>query len=113
MENMVDASDKNFNELLSSSKLAIVHFSANRCFPCSVVASSIEEVAPNHKSVLFMKADIDQCKSLADRFGVMNVPTLIIFKEGRAIERVFGNVPKPYLEHLLKKHLDEEGVSYS
>ncbi len=85
MENIVDASDKNFNELLSGGRLAIVLFSANWCFPCSVVASSIE-VAPNHRSVLFIKTDIEQCKGLADRLGVMNVPTLIIFKEGKTIE---------------------------
>ena len=109
MENIVDASDKNFNELLSSSKLAIVHFSASWCFPCKVVASSIEEVAPSHRSVLFIKADIDMCKELADRFGIMNVPTLVAFKGGKAVERVFGNVPKPYLEYLLKKHLDQTG----
>lgn len=108
MENVADASGKNFNELLSSSKLAIVHFSARWCFPCKIVASSIEQVAPNHNSVLFIKADVDECKELAERFGVMNVPTLIVFNEGKAVERVFGNVPKPYLEHLIKKYRDQQ-----
>ena len=107
MENIVDASDKNIDELLSNSKIAIVHFSADWCFPCSVVASSLEQVAPKHKSVIFIKADVEKCKEQAARFGVVNVPTLILFNEGKAVERVFGNVPTPYLEHLLKKHLDQ------
>ena len=105
MENIVDATDKDFNDFLSKGKLVVVHFSAKWCFPCKVVASSMEEVAPNLKSALFVKVDVDECKELATRFEVTKVPTLIVFKEGRIAERVFGNVPKPYLEHLLKKHL--------
>lgn len=81
----------------------LVDFSATWCGPCRMLEPILEELSGSHKdSVSFVKVDIDEASDIAGRYGVVNVPTLILFKGGEERARRLGLSPRPVLESWLK-----------
>ena len=85
-------------EVLKSKKPVVVDFFATWCGPCKMLGPVLEEVADEAKDVIIVKVDIDDNMDLAQQFGIMSVPTLMIFKNGEEIGREIGFRPK---EHIL------------
>lgn len=87
------------NEVLKSEKPVLVDFWATWCGPCMRQAPIVEELAAEGYSV--GKADVDQQPALAQQYGVMSIPTLIVFKNGKEDSRVVGLTAKSDLIRLL------------
>ncbi|MCB0079857.1 MAG: thioredoxin, partial [Caldilineaceae bacterium] len=81
---------------------------AEWCGPCKMIAPVLEEIAKDVGDDLVIgKLDIDENGDTAMAFGVMSIPTLLLFKDGEPVERIVGYQPKPQLMARLQKHIGE------
>lgn len=83
--------EKDFNKLIESE--AVVDFYANWCGPCKMFGPIFEEVS-NEKNINFVKLDVDSFSDIAREYGVMSIPTIILFKDGKEIKRFTGFMSK-------------------
>ena len=105
METVVN--DSNFEtEVLKSSQPVLVDFWAEWCGPCRMIAPVVEEIARDYSGRLqVVKMNVDANPRTPARLGIMGIPTLILFKDGREVDRVVGYRPKRALEEFLLAHL--------
>ena len=90
-------------EVLESDLPVLVDFSADWCGPCKMLAPTIEEIAKEYEGkVKVGKVNIDEFAQLAIKYGVASIPTVILFKDGQAVDKSVGFVPKANLEAMLK-----------
>ena len=89
-------------EVLSSDKPVIVDFWAEWCGPCHAVAPVLEKIAEERKDeVKLVKVNIDEEQGLSQKYGVMSIPTMILFKDGEPSASVIGAQPKGAIERSL------------
>ncbi len=86
--------------------LVLVDFWAEWCGPCKMLSPIIEELAGEREDISFAKLNIDDNQNTAQEAGVTAIPTLILYKEGKAVDRITGVVPKAKLQSFLDKHLN-------
>ena len=102
----VHVTDSNFNEVVNKHSLALIDCWASWCGPCAVIAPIIEELAKEYAGkVLVGKLNVDKNSKTAERFQVFSIPTLLIMKNGKEVDRIVGVVPKSYIETRLERHL--------
>ena len=96
--------EENFEaEVMASELPVLVDFWATWCGPCRMVAPIIAEIAEEQNGVIKVgKVDVDEQPGLAGRFGVMSIPTLMVFKNGEAVATAVGARPKAMIEEMLK-----------
>lgn len=99
-----EITEREFNDIISKPLVAI-DFWAEWCMPCVMMAPVIEELSEKMKQVKFAKVNVDENKGLANKFKVMSIPCLIIFKEGKEKERIIGSQPAEVIEEKLKRYL--------
>ena len=106
-ETIVHLSEGTFDaEVLQSSQPALVDFWAPWCGPCRAIAPILEELAGEYKGkIKVAKVNVDDNRKLAGDHGVMSIPTLILFKDGKVVDKIVGLVPKDRLKALLDKAL--------
>lgn len=93
-------------EVVQKYPLVLVDFYADWCQPCRMLAPVIEELAAELKGkVVFAKINVDQNPRAAMQYQAMSIPTLVLFKNGKAIDRAVGAMPKQMLLSWLKRHL--------
>lgn len=80
----------------------LVDFWASWCMPCKMLSPVVDEVAEEVTSVKVAKVNVDEQQSLAARFDVMSIPTLIVFKDGKEVRRSVGVIPKEAVKELVK-----------
>ena len=99
--------DETFNqEVLKSDTPTLVDFWAVWCGPCRMVAPVVDEIAREQVGKLkVMKLDVDENQSTAMAYGVMSIPTLILFKDGQPVERIVGFRPKSDMNKKILPHL--------
>ena len=90
---IIYATDDNFSNLVSKD-VVLVDFYANWCGPCKMLSPILESLASNRDGVKIVKVDVDKCESLARSYGIMSIPTLILFKDGKQIDSKMGFVPE-------------------
>lgn len=87
------------DEVEKSNTPVLVDFWAVWCGPCRMIAPIVEELAAEYEGqVKVAKLNVDENQALAAKYGVMSIPTLLVFKNGEAVERVVGFVPKKELK---------------
>ena len=96
--------NKNFEEEVIKSDIPVlVDFWATWCGPCRMLAPIIEEIANENEGTLKVgKVDVDQQAELAMKFGIVSIPTLIIFKDGKPVAQALGYKPKAQIEAMFK-----------
>lgn len=83
--------------------VVLVDFFADWCGPCKMIAPILTELSTELEgSAQIVKVNVDEEGSLAQRFDVMSIPTLILFKDGKPVDRKTGFLPKPELEKFIK-----------
>jgi thioredoxin 1 len=95
--------DENFEaEVKKSDVPVLVDFFATWCGPCQMLAPVIDELAKEYEGKAKIgKLDVDESPKTAQEFGVMSIPTLIFFKDGKAVKQEMGFKPKDYLKEVL------------
>jgi thioredoxin 1 len=97
-------SDADFEaEVLKSSQPVVVDFWAEWCGPCRMIAPALEEIAGTMgDSVKIVKLNVDENPATASKYGIMSIPTLMLFKNGELAPRQVGAAPKQKLEQWIK-----------
>ena len=88
--------DKNSfkQEVVNSSKPVLLDFWASWCGPCRMVAPILDEIAQERSDIKVCKVNVDEQPELARQFGIMSIPTLIVFKDGKVVNQTVGARPK-------------------
>ncbi|MBE5888049.1 MAG: thioredoxin [Lachnospiraceae bacterium] len=89
-------------EVLNGTGIAMVDFYADWCGPCKMLAPTIEEIASDRTDILVGKINVDETPDLAAKYGVMSIPTVIVFKDGVEVARSVGFKSKPELLGMLE-----------
>lgn len=101
---IVKATDENFSTETGSG-LVLADFWAPWCGPCKMIAPVLEELdSEMSDKVKIVKLDVDENQQTAGEYGVMSIPTLILFKDGQPVDKVIGFQPKEALEELINRN---------
>jgi len=105
MSELVELNDSNFeNEVLKSELPCLVDFWAEWCGPCQMVGPIVEEIAKEYEGKLKVgKLDVDQNSQIAAKYGIMSIPSLLIFNDGKVVDQIVGAVPKKQFVERIEK----------
>lgn len=102
---IVNVSDQSFNTEVEGQGTVVVDFWAPWCGPCKMIAPILDELSSElGDSVKIAKVNVDENPETASRFGVMSIPTLIVFKDGQPVDKVVGLNSKESLKNMISKH---------
>ncbi|MBS7644647.1 thioredoxin [Candidatus Bathyarchaeota archaeon] len=106
MDKPLILTDSNFNEEIAKHHLIVVDFWASWCGPCRMMAPIIESLAKEYAGrIVFGKLNVDENPATSRKFGIMSIPTLIIFRDGQISDKIIGAVPKTVLEGRILRSL--------
>ncbi|WP_047981659.1 thioredoxin [Ornithinibacillus contaminans] len=101
---IVNVTDQSF-ATETAEGLVLADFWAPWCGPCKMIAPVLEEIdGEMSEKVQIVKLDVDENQETASKFGVMSIPTLLLFKDGNVVDQVIGFQPKEALVELINKH---------
>ncbi|GIU88544.1 MAG: putative thioredoxin-2 [Acidimicrobiia bacterium] len=108
----VELTAENFEEVVTGNDIVLVDFWAQWCGPCRAFAPVFEAAARQHEDIVFGKVDTEAQPALAGAFGIMSIPTLMVFREQVAVFSQPGALPAPVLEDLIAqvRALDMDAV---
>ena len=108
MSEPVELTDSNFeSEVLNSELPCLVDFWAEWCGPCQMVGPIVEEIGKEYAGKLKVgKLNVDQNSQTAVKYGIMSIPTLLVFKNGRLVDQIVGAMPRKMLEPKITCYLE-------
>ena len=100
MSELLQLSDENFQSQVIESELPVlVDFWAPWCGPCRMLSPIVEELSKDYEGrVLFAKMNTDECPATPGQYGIMSIPSLLLFKDGKLVDRAVGMRPKKALQ---------------
>jgi thioredoxin 1 len=106
-EKVKAVSDSSFEEeVLQSEKPVLVDFWAEWCAPCRMLAPTVEAVAEQYRECAgVVKLNVDENPSTAGAYGIKGIPTLILFREGKEVERVVGAISRESISRIIEKYI--------
>ena len=100
---VVQLNKKNFDQVKLSDSPVLLDFYADWCGPCRMVAPIISQIAEENPAYLVGKINVDEEAALAQEFGVVSIPTLVVMKNGEIVNRIVGARPKAQILEMLEK----------
>ncbi len=102
---LLELNEKNFDDVVARGKPVLVDFWASWCGPCQFMSPIFDKLHKKHaEKMVFARLNVDENQGIATRFDVYAIPTFIVFKDGKAIDRAVGAVGEAGLEALVKKY---------
>ena len=102
----VEVTDTTFTETIQNHSLVVVDCWAPWCGPCRMVAPIIEEMAGDYAGrILFGKLNMDENRRVAIQYEIMSIPTLLVFKNGKLVDRIIGAMPRQMLEPKITRYI--------
>ena len=99
---VININKNNFqNEVLNSEKPVLLDFWASWCGPCRMVSPIVDEIAAERSDIKVCKINVDEQPELAAQFGVMSIPTLVVMKGGKVVNKMVGARPKAQILAML------------
>jgi thioredoxin 1 len=103
---IIDVTDANFQaEVIESDTPVLVDFWAPWCGPCRIVAPHLEELNDEREDLRVVKLNVDDNPGTASKYGIMSIPTMILFKNGQVAKQVIGALPKARLQQEIEPAL--------
>jgi thioredoxin 1 len=102
-----NVSDADFEKMvLQGGKPALVDFWAPWCGPCRIIGPIVEELAPSYQGrAIIAKMNVDDNPMVAQKYGITSIPTLMMFKGGKLVDRIVGAMPKSELQKFIDRNL--------
>ncbi len=100
----MEIKDRNEFQNIINSDYALVDFYATWCGPCKMLSPIIENIALSRNNIKVAKVDVDKHEDLAKTYGVMSIPTLILFKNGKVVDTKVGFAAEPLLNEWINNH---------
>jgi thioredoxin 1 len=94
----VEVTDASFEEFIAKNKLAVIDCWAAWCGPCNMLSPIVEQLSGEYTSITFGKLNVDENRKIPMRFGIMSIPTLLYFKDGKLADKTLGALPRKMLE---------------
>jgi len=101
----IELNSDNFQQFIKSHDIVLVDFWAPWCSPCLLIAPIIEELEKEMDGAAFAKLNVDENQEIARMFGIMSIPTLMIFKRGEMADMVVGVIAKDALRERIERHM--------
>ena len=99
---ILDISETNYDKYVANNKdLIILDFGATNCGPCKILDKILEEIEDKNKNIIIGKVNIEESPSIAIKYSVMSVPTIVILKENEVIQKISGLKDKEFIEKLI------------
>lgn len=99
---VLNVNKNNFDSVKTSDKSVLLDFYADWCGPCRMVSPLVDEIAEENPQYLVGKINVDQEPELAQIFGVSSIPTLVVMKNGRIVQKSVGAIPKSQILAILE-----------
>ena len=101
---VIDLDNSNFDLVIAKDNLTLVDFWAEWCGPCKLMHPVFERMAKRNKQVKFARVNVDQNRAISMKLGVQAIPTFIMFKNGKEIDRMAGAVGEPGINMIINKY---------
>jgi len=102
----VELTDATFEEIIRIHQLVVVDCWAAWCGPCHMVAPVIEEMSRDYAGkILFGKLNVDENQEVSRQYEIVSIPTLLVFKNGKLVDKIIGAMPRQVLEPKITRHL--------
>lgn len=98
---VLEITNENFDEIVKSNETVLIDFFAVWCGPCKIMSPVIDEIAEENAGITVGKCDVDEADELADKFEIMSIPTIMVFKNGEAVKTFNGVTDKQEIVNAL------------